>query len=117
MVYQETRSRPISAGADEKVTVELEFASAQPNAWTLSLEGDTPITGHDGIVRELGRGRDLRGRFLQVVAHMVDANPATNLLAHRVRVRRGGAVDTLAFENDGATPGDSAVYTSVILFV
>lgn len=116
MVHQETKSRLVAVGLDDEVTVGLEFASAQPNAWTLALEGKPPVTGHDGRVERLGKGRDLRGLILQVVAHMVDANPATNLLAHRVRVSRGGGDETLAFENDGAD-GDSAVYTSVIFFV
>lgn len=118
MVFQDLKTKNVAVGSAEVVTARIEFALAQPNGWSAKLTGRDPITGQDEETVPLGSGAELKGKVFQVVAHMVDAQPATNLLLHRVRiVHPGGQADVLEFTNPGGGPGDSAVYTSLFLFV
>ncbi len=120
-VINETKSAPYLAAAGADVQVELQFASGQKAAWKAKLEGKTdPWTGNDAQTKPfvIGKGADVKGKMLQVTAFMTDVEPATNLLAHKVIVRAPGSKDlTIAFQENPTTSGESALYTSVILFV
>jgi hypothetical protein len=118
-VIIDVKSGQLAVAGGGDVIIDIEFANAQPSSWNAKLQGEPkPKTGKGDDSVNLGAGAPLKGRVLQIVGFMTDANPATNRLVHRVTVRQGTNTVELKFGDEGPEPppGESAVYTSLILF-
>jgi hypothetical protein len=118
-VIHDTQSGQFAASPGADVQIEIQFASGQKASWTAKLDGKAdPWVGNEGTkLFVIGKGADIKGKVLQITAFMTDVNPATNLLAHKVVVRAAGSKDlTLEYQENPQTSGESALYTSLLLF-
>ena len=101
------------------MVVHIDFADGNPGVWNASLEGGHPKLGNRSS--ELGLDpRLLRDRMLQIVAFVTDINPHTNRLSHRILIEQQQQQQQrrqeVQFEVDSQTPGESAVFTTLVLF-
>jgi hypothetical protein len=102
----------------EEVTLRITVGEAQAGAWVIAWSSDDIIAqGNNPDVVELGVGRDLRGRMLQVVVTVERIRPETSRFSRTLII--GGGVDgkkQLVDHWDQGTSDDAAVFTTMIGF-
>jgi hypothetical protein len=102
----------------EKVTLRITIGEGQAGAWVVAWSSTDVVTrGDETEVVDLGFGRDLRSRVLQVVVTVERIRPETSRFS-RTLVLDGGADGARQFVDrwDQGTTHDSAVFTTMIGF-
>jgi hypothetical protein len=119
-VIQKTQTGFFTAATGADIEVELEFADGQKASWDAKLQGrKAEWTGDDKNVTPftIGKGADVKGKVLEVTAFITDVSPTTNRLFHKVHVRAPGSKELeFEFDSDPKDPGESALYTSMVMF-
>jgi hypothetical protein len=94
------------------------IGDAQGGGWVIAWDSDHVVAKGDGPQAvDIGRGSDVAGRTLQVVATAIDIRPETNRLSSTLTIDGGadGAKQLVSRWDDGSA-GDVAVFTTMIGF-
>jgi hypothetical protein len=103
---------------DSNVTLRVLIGEAQGGGWVIAWDSDHVVAkGDTPQVIDIGRGSDVAGRTLQVVATAVDIRSETNRLSSTLTID-GGADGTKEFVSrfDDGSDGDVAIFTTMIGF-
>lgn len=117
-VHVVTTSTLYKVENDTRVTLRITIGDAQGGGWLVAWDSDHVIAkGSDPEVIELGLGKDLKSRDLQVNVTAVDIQPNTNRLS-RILTLEGGSAGSkqLLDEWDDGNDGDAALFSTVIGF-
>ena len=100
-----------------EVTVAIAIGDAQTGGWAFGFGPDGVTKGSGDAPTSVGKGADLVGKMLQVVATVVDVRPETNRLSAVVTLAGGpGGAKNVTSSFDGGSAGDSALLTTLVMF-
>jgi hypothetical protein len=117
-VHFVAKSIVYKVASDSAVTVQVVIGDAQGGGWVVAWDDQHVIAkGSASQPVEVGLGKEIAGRALQVVATAVDTNGQTNRLSSMLTVDGGtdGSQQLVSTWNDGAD-GDAAVFATMIGF-
>jgi hypothetical protein len=118
-IHVVSNSKTYRVTPDSNVTLRVTIGDAQGGGWIITRGDDTIIAKGSGPdLVAIGRGDELKGRVIQVVATAVDIRPETNRLSALVGIDGGsdGNLQILSVWDNGAA-GDVAIFPTVVGFV
>lgn len=113
-----TNSETYNVKNDANVTLRVIIGEAQGGGWVIAWDSDHVVAKGDAPrVVDLGRGTDVAGRTLQVIATAVDIRSETNRLSSTLTIDGGvhGTKQLVSQWDDGGQ-GDVAIFTTMIGF-
>jgi hypothetical protein len=103
---------------DSNVTLHVVIGEAQGGGWVIAWDDQHIVAkGSDPQTIDIGKGKDIANRTIQVVATAIDVRPQTNRLSSTLTISGGADGDKqLVSRWDDGNDGDIAIFTTMVGF-